>query len=153
MNYNANVMRKIILFCTVFLFLIGCNSESTKKNTKQIDSKTEEVKKAIDLNDYRKPKQLKELVDSPNENIWIIDVRTENEYESGHIPTAKLFPKDEIDNRLNELPKDKYYILYCLYGGRSGAAVKILLDNGYDSNKVINWGGIRDWPYEKVEGK
>lgn len=146
-------MRKIIFLCTVFLFFIGCNSKIIKKNNKQIDLRTEEVKKVIDLNDYIKPENLKELVDSPNENIWIIDVRTENEYVSGHIPTAKLFTKSEIENRLNELPKDKYYILYCLVGGRSDATVKILLNNGYDSNKVINWGGIRDWHYEKVKGK
>jgi len=68
-------------------------------------------------------------------NIWIIDVRTENEYINGHIPTAKLFPINEIEIRLNELPKDKYLILYCLSGVRSGMAVDILLENGYKEIK------------------
>jgi len=146
-------MKKLIFIFTLFVLLISCNSEQVKKKPKSTQIKTENIEKQININDYNTPEKLKKLVASPVENIWIIDVRTENEYINGHIPTAKLFPINEIEIRLNELPKDKYLILYCLSGVRSGMAVDILLENGYKENKVINWGRIRNWPYEKVKGK
>ena len=149
------MIKRIISLFTVLIFLIGCNSGPIKKTPElnQTKTVTEKVKNTINLNDYKDPEKLKELVNSLNKNIWIIDVRTENEFVNGHIPMSKNFPKSEIKSRLNELPKNKYFILYCYSGARSGIASNILLENGYDKDKVMNWGGIRNWPYEKIKGK
>jgi 3-mercaptopyruvate sulfurtransferase SseA len=43
----------------------------------------------------------------------IIDVRSQDSYDTGHIPGAKLIPAGEIVTRINELPKDKLIITYC----------------------------------------
>lgn len=43
----------------------------------------------------------------------LVDVRTERAYRAGHIKGAILIPVDEIENRINELPKDKLIATYC----------------------------------------
>ncbi len=97
------------------------------------------------LKKYNDPKELKILTENPVENIWIIDVRPSSAYKYGHIPTAKSFPSGEILNRLNELSKDQYLILYCETGGRAQAVIKKLEKAGY--TKMMNWGGFSRWSY------
>ena len=98
---------------------------------------------------YLQPAELKVLTESPVENIWLIDVRPRAAYQKGHIPTAYSFPSGEIQKRLNELPKDKYLILYCETGGRAQAVLNKLLQEGY--TRLMNWGGFSRWPYTGVK--
>lgn len=95
---------------------------------------------------YIEPEQLKALTEQPNEDIWIIDVRSENAYLKGHIPTAKSFPSKTIESRLSELPPDKNLIIYCETGGRVQVVAKKLEKHGYTN--YMNWGGYKRWPYE-----
>ena len=44
---------------------------------------------------------------------YVVDVRTQDSYDMGHIPGSKLIPVGEILNHLNELPRDKMIITYC----------------------------------------
>ena len=44
---------------------------------------------------------------------FVVDVRTQDSYDVGHIPGAKLIPAGDIATRLNELPRDKMIITYC----------------------------------------
>ncbi len=53
------------------------------------------------------------LVRSKNEKIMLIDVRPEEEYNTGHIPNAVSIPLSQLKKRLNELPKNKTIIAYC----------------------------------------
>ena len=46
-------------------------------------------------------------------NAFVVDVRTQESFDAGHIPGAKLIPSGEILNHLNELPKDKLIVTYC----------------------------------------
>jgi predicted sulfurtransferase len=55
--------------------------------------------------------ELNELV--KNNEAVVIDVRNQASYDAGHIPGAKLIPAGEIQNHLNELPRDKMIITYC----------------------------------------
>jgi len=67
------------------------------------------------LEEYMDPANLYQLTQNPEPNIFIIDVRTEALYNSGHIPTALNFPVAEITSRLDEPPfddPDNYFILY-----------------------------------------
>lgn len=68
------------------------------------------------------------------DSLWL-DVRPEDEYESGHIKSAINIPLTELQNHLTELPKEKPIIVYCR--GRlcanSNLATKILNQNGYDA--------------------
>ena len=98
------------------------------------------------LEQYLAPESLKTLVENPRNDIWIIDVRPESAFKKGHIPTAKSFPSSTILDRLNELPKDIYLIVYCETGGRAQRVIRKLEQNGY--TKMMNWGGYRRWKWD-----
>jgi len=102
------------------------------------------------LKTYIEPQALKQLTEKPNKEIWIIDVRSEKLYQKGHIPTARSYPSNEIENRLSELPKDKYLIIYCETGGRVQVVMNKLEKHGY--SRYMNWGGYTRWPYELESG-
>lgn len=99
------------------------------------------------LNKFIEPSELKKIVDNPVDSIWIIDVRSERAYSNGHIPTAKSFPYATITDRLNEIPKDKYLIIYCTIGASAKIALKNLKKAGY--KRTIDWGGLSRWEWEK----
>jgi len=99
------------------------------------------------LKKYIEPSELKKIVDNPVDSIWIVDVRSEKAYRSGHIPTAKSFPSGNIMDRLNEIPKDQYLIMYCTVGGTVKIVAKRLRKAGY--KRYINWGGLSRWEWEK----
>ena len=92
----------------------------------------------------------KALMDSESGYI-IIDARTQEEYDEGHIPGAILIPEYEIAERAeNELPDKKQLILvYCRSGRRSKIAAEELVKLGYTN--VKEFGGIIDWEYETTK--
>lgn len=91
--------------------------------------------------------EAKEIMDS-EEGYIILDVRTQEEYDAGHIPGAMLIPNTEIEARAEEeLPdKDQLILVYCRSGRRSKLAAEILVALGYTNIK--EFGGIIDWSYE-----
>ena len=91
--------------------------------------------------------EAKQIMDS-EEGYIILDVRTQEEYDQGHIPGAILIPNTEIEARAEkELPdKDQLILVYCRSGNRSKKAAEILVELGYTNIK--EFGGIIDWPYE-----
>jgi hydroxyacylglutathione hydrolase len=99
------------------------------------------------LSKYIEPSELKKLTLNPVDSIWIIDVRSEKAYMNGHIPTAKSFPAGTIMNRLNEIPKDKYLIIYCTVGANAKIVSDKLKKARY--RRYINWGGISRWEGKK----
>ena len=77
---------------------------------------------------------------------FLLDVRTEGEYQAGHLANATLIPVQELEQRLADLPADKErpVLVYCRSGNRSVSASKILGQQGY--KKVMNLkGGIQEW--------
>lgn len=78
-----------------------------------------------------------------DEDYLIIDVRTEEEYNTGHLKSALLLPVQDLEGRLGEFSKDESIIVYCASGRRSRAAAEILLDNGF--TQIYDMGGIGDW--------
>lgn len=82
-----------------------------------------------------------ELIDK---GAIILDVRTNMEFDGGHIPNAINIPLDDIHNIA--FSKDSTIIVYCQSGMRSLEAVKTLADMGYTSlynldGGLLNWGG------------
>lgn len=77
------------------------------------------------------------------ENLNIIDVREENEIKTGKIPGAKHIHLGEILARLNELDRDKEYIMVCRSGNRSGLASEWLTDKGFKVKNMV--GGMSKW--------
>lgn len=76
-----------------------------------------------------------------SENIIIIDVRTQGEYDAEHIEGAILMPYTEIDKLIEQkdIPKNAQIALYCRSGRRSGIAKQILEKKGYTN--TVNYGG------------
>ena len=94
--------------------------------------------------------EAKALMDIENGYI-IIDARTQEEYDDGHILGARLIPEYEIADRAEkELPdKDQLILVYCRSGRRSKIAAEELVKLGYTN--VKEFGGIIDWEYEIVK--
>ena len=94
--------------------------------------------------------EAKALMDSESGYI-IIDARTQEEYDQGHIPGAILIPEYEIADRAEkELPdKDQLILVYCRSGRRSKIAAEELVKLGYTN--VKEFGGIIDWEYDIVK--
>ncbi len=101
---------------------------------------------AEELKAFYEPESLKALTENPRDSIWIIDVRPADDYNNGHIPTAKSFPSSEIMKQTRKIPKSKYLILYCETGGRAQSVIKNLEDKGY--KRMMNWGSYKRWPYD-----
>lgn len=82
---------------------------------------------------------------SSKADIVLLDVRTLEEYNSGHIPTSVLLPHNEIEAKAEQLltDKNKEIIVYCRSGNRSNQAQNMLIKLGYTN--VRDFGGISRW--------
>lgn len=85
-----------------------------------------------------------------NEEVIVVDVRTMEEYNEGHIANAILIPNETIMNTPPEQLTDKNaeILIYCRSGNRSKQAAEKLIDMGYTN--IYDFGGIIDWSYEIV---
>lgn len=122
-------MRKafilIILFISVYSFAGG-----------QADSDSEKISF----------ESLKAIINSPDSEYILIDVRTAGEYAGGYIPTAVNIPYDVIAENLPTEDKNMNIILYCRSGHRAGIAKDTLESLGYTN--VLNFGGVSNWDDE-----
>ena len=93
--------------------------------------------------------EAKEIFEQPGEYI-ILDVRTFEEFNGGHIPGAICIPNENIVSEPPaELPdKDQLIYVYCRSGNRSKKAAQKLVDMGYTN--IVEFGGIINWKGEKV---
>ena len=90
-----------------------------------------------------KPQQYESaFVEAGNQHL-LVDVRTPQEFNSGHIEGAVNIPLQELSQRASEIPKDEPVVLYCRSGNRSSTAAKMLRNAGYD--QVYDLGGVIDW--------
>ena len=89
----------------------------------------------------------KQIMDN-EEGYIILDVRTKEEYDEGHIPGAIVISHEEIAEKADEVltDKDQLILVYCRSGRRSKIAAEALVELGYTNIK--EFGGIIDWPYE-----
>jgi rhodanese-related sulfurtransferase len=106
----------------------GCISSTTPpEKPKYVDVSVQQGKEMMDRGD-----------------IFILDVRTREEYNGSHINGSTLIPVQELDIRFKELPRDKKILVYCRTGGRSVTASDILVKNGF--TQIYNMqGGITAW--------
>ena len=91
--------------------------------------------------------EAKVIMDSEKDYI-ILDVRSREEYDQGHIPGAIVIAHDEIEEKAEQVltDKDRLILVYCRSGRRSKVAAESLVELGYTNIK--EFGGILDWPYE-----
>ena len=126
-------MKRLIFLLLAALFLSACGQD--KENDRE----------AVYMNITAE--EAKEIMDS-EEGYIILDVRTQEEYDEGHIPGAILIPNTQIEAQAEQIltHKDQLILVYCRSGRRSKLAADILVELGYTNIK--EFGGIIDWPYE-----
>lgn len=129
---------KAKIFLPVFLFLLLAACGGT----------TEQVANTVDNN---LPLELPPSVDvhtvasiKDREDVYLLDVREQWEYDEGHIPGVTLLPMGEVADRLDEIPTDKEVIVTCRSGNRSGQVTEFLRQNGFDNVHNMD-GGIVAW--------
>lgn len=84
-----------------------------------------------------------------NPNFILLDVRTPEEYNSGHIAKSFLidFRSDTFKEKINELDKNNTYLIYCRIGSRSASVLNMMKELGFD-NAYNMLGGITLWEKE-----
>ena len=78
------------------------------------------------------------------DHLFVLDVRTPQEYAEGHVPGAVNVPYDQLASRLADIPKDKDVVLYCKSGRRAGIAAEVLAGQGYERLQHLE-GDIVAW--------
>lgn len=88
--------------------------------------------------------QAKKVI-AENKDLLILDTRTQEEYDAGHIEGAILIPYNKIEMNLDQLDgfEDKSILVYCRTGSRSAVAVDTLIENGFNKIYHMNQGFSR----------
>ena len=123
-------MKRMLPFPLALFLLAGCGGNTSDGSYEQI---TQE--------------EAKEMMDT--QEVIILDVREQDEYDSGHIPGAVLLPVGTIDKdtAAEVIPEtDSTVLVYCRSGNRSKTASSTLAELGYTN--IYEFGGINTWPYE-----
>lgn len=76
--------------------------------------------------------------------VFVLDVRTQEEWNEFHAPNTTLIPLDQLPARLNELPKDREIVVVCRSGNRSQQGRDILLNAGFEEVSSMA-GGLNEW--------
>ncbi len=85
-----------------------------------------------------------QLLEIRPDNTFLVDVRTVEEFESGHVPNSINIPVDQIESIVDRVPdKENTILLYCRSGRRSATAAKELLRLGY--KVIFDLGGVSDY--------
>lgn len=83
-------------------------------------------------------------VDALAADVYLLDVRSTEEWAAGHAPGAQFIPMMEIPERVADIPRDHEVVVVCRVGQRSAQVVAYLRANGFD-NVVNLHGGMIDW--------
>ena len=78
------------------------------------------------------------------QGAFILDVRSQTEWNQFHIKGSTLIPLDQLPSRLNEVSKDKDVVVVCLTGHRSQTGTTILQQAGYKNVFCLS-GGLTAW--------
>ena len=117
-------MKKIIASLAFVLLLTGCSSSpsATDLSVSEFTGKVAE------------------------QGVVTLDVRTPGEFNEGHIEGSQLidFQSGNFENEIAALDKSKTYAVYCRSGNRSGQAVKVMREAGFNNLYNLN-GGVIDW--------
>lgn len=135
-------MRIFENFLVVLIAFTSMNAWGDVKSKQEISSAAKSKAPHISsqqLSDYL----------SGEEKFVLLDVRTESEYEAGHIQGARWFPRGKLEYYIQDLvtDPDARIVLYCRTGGRSALATLTLKDMGY-TNVVDLDGGFKEWVAE-----
>lgn len=142
----------IAIAATVVL-LAACTAPSPAESSSEVPQNLGDSSMSSQSEAYHKisVEEAKKMMDKGE--VVIVDVRTQEEYDAAHIPSAVVVPVESIGDEMpSELPdKEAMLLVYCRTGVRSKSASEKLVGLGYQN--VYDFGGIVDWPYETVKGE
>ena len=129
-------MKKLVILLiliSIFVLLAACKSREQDESGRYIKITPERAQEMIDTQD-----------------VLILDVRTQEEFNEGHIPNAILLPDFEISQNARFIinDKDQIVLVYCRSGRRSEESAKLLIEMGY--TRIYDIGGIIDWDGEVI---
>ncbi len=75
--------------------------------------------------------------------VFVLDVRTQEEWDEYHAPNATLIPLEQLQAHINEVPKGREILVVCRSGNRSQEGRDILLAAGYNATSMT--GGLKEW--------
>ena len=130
---RENTMKKLLFLLLAVMLLTACaHTKENEQEAAYMNITAEEARQIMDS----------------EEGYVILDVRTQEEYDQGHIPGAIVISHEEIAEKAEEVLTDKEQLIlvYCRSGRRSKIAAEALVELGYTNIK--EFGGIIDWPYE-----
>lgn len=98
------------------------------------------------------PQEVYDAVYGKNEDVQLLDVRTEEEYGASHLKDAQniCVTNNDFQEKVKKLDKNKPVYVYCKKGGRSADAAKILKDMGFKEVYDLE-GGITNWEEKGLE--
>ena len=131
-----------LILMTFVLLLVGCSDKGQVMDGPGM------------VNSYKQISQEEAAkMMEPDDGHVIVDVRTAEEYTSGHIPGAICIPNETIyKDRPSALPDlDQVILVYCRSGNRSKRSARMLYEMGYTN--VYEFGGIIDWDGEIETGR
>lgn len=136
------------LALVALLLLVGWGLKSCQTPT--VNNGTTEAAEVNELGYKQIPQELAKEMMKADDGLVVVDVRTQEEFDGGHIPGAICIPNESIvDAQPAELPDlDQTILVYCRSGRRSKEAAQKLADMGYTN--VYEFGGIIDWTGEVV---
>ena len=129
----------IFLIIFSILGLTGCSSSENRPNTESNSNTYQQITVQEAAN-----------IMQSETNYILLDVRTAQEYASGHIPGAVNLTNETITSEaIQQLPdKEQLILVYCRSGNRSKQASEKLVNLGYTN--IVEFGGINDWSGEVV---
>ena len=132
-NTKVDTMKKLLFLLLAVMLLTACGqAKENDQEAAYMNITAEEAKQIMES----------------REGYIILDARTQEEYDQGHIPGAIVISHEEIAEKAEEVLTDKEQLIlvYCRSGRRSKIAAEALVELGYTN--IREFGGIIDWPYE-----
>ena len=141
-------MRTTLTLLVITCLITGCSDQQPTAETISVETETPQATSDAASESVEEPAEVSTTEEpaeaSEESKLLVIDVRTQAEWDEGHLDIATHIPLDQITDRIGEVAPDKEQKIYlhCRSGGRSGQAKTQLEGLGYTS--VENVGGLED---------
>lgn len=131
---GERIIKHALFGCLVMMICLSC------VHTEPVDSANESMTYS----------ELADLLDTQiqGKDFLLVDVRTPDEYNSGHIPGAVNIPHTVVTEQVPEEFKDRRVIVYCRSGNRSNQAKNALTKAGFTS--IVDFGSYTNWKGEFI---
>jgi rhodanese-related sulfurtransferase len=150
------IIAILIAILTIFCaFMLSCSGKTSQAASLEISETSNQDVSSSQVVSTTQTSQVKNEVQNVSvddvstmlkdkNKYFLLDVRTQEEHNSGFIENSALIPVTELEGRLPEIPSDKPIIVYCASGNRSSKAAQILVKNNF--KPVYDMlGGITEW--------